>query len=226
MTLVVGIIAKDGIVLASDSRMTTSTVTSNDTVEKIVNLNERFAIGIAGDGNLGIHLLKLIKDDLNFNVGIVKLVEQMRVELKKKFDEYYSNEPNPANRGALNLLVVGYDKDNENPEVYELHSRDNFIPRSSSTGFNSIGIPFISDYILNRFYEKEITVKQAEILAAFCVSETGSQSHEVGGDIKVASFSKSKAFALLTASDIITIKAKCETFYKGNKSKFYPETEG
>ena len=61
MTLVVGIIAKDGIVLASDSRMTTSKITSNDTVEKIVNLNEKFAIGIAGDGNLGIHLLKLIK---------------------------------------------------------------------------------------------------------------------------------------------------------------------
>jgi 20S proteasome, alpha and beta subunits len=225
MTLVVGLIAKDGVVLASDSRMTTSTITSNDTVEKLVKLDSHIAVGIAGDGNLGIHLLKLIKDDLNFAVGIVKLVEQIRKMLKEKFDEYYSNQPDPSKRESLTLLVVGYEKDQDRPEVYELQSRDNFIPRSSSTGFNCIGIPFISEYILNRFYEKEITVKQAEILAAFCVEETGSQSHEVGGDIKVASFSRTKNFSLLTSSDINLIKEKCQTFHSGNKSKFYPETE-
>ncbi|HEV8515980.1 MAG TPA: hypothetical protein VGQ59_22020 [Cyclobacteriaceae bacterium] len=224
MTLVVGLIAKDGVVLASDSRMS-STITSNDTVEKIVNLDEHIAVGIAGDGTLGIHLLKLIKNDLDFKAGIVKLVEQIRKLLKDKFDEYYSNEPDPTKRESLTFLIVGYEKDNDRPEVYELKSRDNFIPRPSSTGFNCIGIPYISEYLLNRFYEKEITVKQAEILAAFCVEETESQSHEVGGDIKVASFSKTKSFSLKTPSDISLIKEKCLTFHKGNKSKFYPESE-
>jgi 20S proteasome subunit alpha 5 len=224
MTLVVGIIAKDGVVLASDSRVS-STLTSNDTVEKIISLDEHIAVGIAGDGNLGIHLLKLIKDELNFKAGIVKLVEQIRKQLKDKFEDYYSNEPDPSKREVLVFLIVGYEKDNDHPEVYELRSSDNFIPRPSSTGFNCIGIPVIAEYILNRFYEKEITTKQAEILSTFCIQETGSQSHEVGGDIKVATFSASKKFSLLTATDIKNITTKCTTFHKGNKSKFYPENE-
>jgi 20S proteasome alpha/beta subunit len=224
MTLVVGVIAKDGFVLASDSRMT-SAITSNDTVEKIVKLTDHIAIGLSGDGTLGIHLVKLISEELDFSLSIVKLVEMIRRLLKERFDDYYSNEPEPSKRQSLTLLIIGYDKNSDQPAVYELTSLDNFIPRPSSTGFNCIGIPYIAEYILNRFYEKEITTKQAEVLAAFCISETQSQSHEVGGDIKVASFTKNKAFAMLTAIDMAAIGEKCKTFHIGNKTKFYPETE-
>lgn len=77
MTLVVGLIAKDGIVLASDSRMT-SEITSNDTVKKILKLNDRNALGVAGDGTLGIHFLEVIHDKLTFEHGIVDLVEEIR----------------------------------------------------------------------------------------------------------------------------------------------------
>lgn len=220
MTLVVGIIAKDGVVLASDSRVS-SGFTSNDTVDKIISLNEHTAVGIAGDGNLGIHLFNLLKPELRLDEGIFKLVEQIREFLKKKFDEYFAGEP--EKRSQLYLMVVGYEKDNTTPQVYELLSEDNFIPRPSSVGFNCIGIPVIAEYILNRFYEKEITSEQAQVLSTFCIEETVSQSHAVGGDIKVATFSATKQFSIISSKDMAEIRKRCNNFHQGNKSKFYPE---
>ena len=83
MTLVVGIIAKDGAVLASDSRMTSSSISSNDTVDKIIKLGDNIAIGISGDGGLGVHLLKLIKEteQLDYSSSIILLVERLRESL-------------------------------------------------------------------------------------------------------------------------------------------------
>ena len=225
MTLVVGIIAKDGIVLASDSRMT-SEITSNDNVEKILKLGEHGAVGVCGDGTLGLHMLKVISEDFNYeSMGIVKLVEKFREKGKEKFEDYFSHQQDPAKRPLLTFLIAGYEKNTNQPEIYELSSKDNFVPRPAPTGHACIGIPYIADYLLNRFYEKTITVKQAEILASFCIMETESQSHDVGGDIKVASISTSKNFSTLSTKEIDAIKEKNKVFHFGNKSKFYPEEE-
>jgi 20S proteasome alpha/beta subunit len=220
MTLVVGIIAKDGIVLASDSRMT-SGITSNDTIQKIFKLNERSAVGVSGDGTLGIHFLEVITDELTFEKGILNLVEQIRVKGKEKFDDYFGHQP-PKDRPILRFLIAGYTKDNK-PKLYELSSNDNFVPRPSSTGFDCMGIPYFAEYLLNRFYESEINVKQAQILAAFCVQETSSQAHGVGGEIKMASFSTSKSYAELTPTELNEIQKVCGSLHVMNKSKFYPE---
>jgi 20S proteasome alpha/beta subunit len=220
MTLVVGIIAKDGIVLASDSRMT-SGITSNDTIQKIFKLNERSAVGVSGDGTLGIHFLEVITDELTFEKGILNLVEQIRVKGKEKFNDYFEHL-DPNDRPILKLLIAGYTKDNK-PKLYELSSNDNFVPRPSSTGFDCMGIPYFAEYLLNRFYENEITMKQAQILAAFCVQETSSQAHGVGGDIKMASFSTSKTYSELTPTEINEIQKVCGGLHVLNKSKFYPE---
>jgi 20S proteasome alpha/beta subunit len=206
--------------MASDSRIS-SGISSNDSVDKILQLDSQTAVGIAGDGNLGIHLFNLIKPQLRFKEGIFKVVEQIRELLKKQFEEYYSGRV-PEDK-ALNLLVVGYDPASSTPHVYQLLSEDGFIPRPSSVGFNCIGIPFIADYILNRFYEKEITTEQAQLLSTFCIEETVSQSHAVGGDIKVATFSPSKTFSILSPKAISDIRRQCQGFHQGNKAKFYPE---
>lgn len=220
MTLVIGIIAKDGIVLASDSRMTGS-ITMNDTVRKVLKLDDHNALGVAGDGTLGIHFMETITDDLTFEKGIVNLVEQIRLKGKEKFDDYFEHQE-PKDRPGLTFLIAGYTKSGE-PRLYELSSNDNFVPRPSSTGFDCTGVPYFAEYLLNRFYEKEINVKQAEVLAAFCIMETSSQARGVGGDIKIASFSPTKVYTELTLAQIGEIKLRCNNLHVGNKSKFYPE---
>lgn len=225
MTLVVGIIAKDGVVIASDSRMT-SEITSNDNVDKILKLGEHSAVGISGDGTLGLHMLKVISEDFNYDAhGIVKLVEKFREKGKEKFEDYFSHQQDPSRRPTLTFLIAGYEKNTNQAEIYELSSKDNFVPRPAPIGHACIGIPYIADYLLNRFYEKQITVKQAEVLAAFCIMETETQSHDVGGDIKIASISSDKSFSTLSLREIEAIKEKNKIFHTGNKSKFYPEEE-
>jgi len=220
MTLTICIKAKDGIILASDSRAS-SYFTSNDTVIKIFKLDEHNAVGIAGDGELAMHFFDIIVGGLNFGAGISKLAEQMRKEGKGKFDEFFSHQE-PKDRPDLSILLAGYTKDN-NPEIYRLSSKDNFVPRKSTTGFDCIGIPVIAEYLLNRLYEPDITSINATELAAFCIKETGSQDQRVGGPIQIATFSNTKEYTSLSREEIDKINSKCDQIRIVQKGNFYPE---
>ncbi|MBI4647127.1 MAG: hypothetical protein HY738_11190 [Bacteroidia bacterium] len=220
MTLTICIKAKDGIILASDSRAS-SYFTSNDTVIKIFKLDEHNAIGIAGDGELAMHFFDIISGDLNFGTGISKLAEQLREAGKKNFNEFFSHQE-PKDRPDLSILLAGYTKDNI-PEIYRLTSKDNFVPRKSTTGFDCIGIPVIAEYLLNRLYEHDITTLNAAELAAFCIKETSSQDKRVGGPLQIATFSNTKEYALLSQEDIAMIDKKCDQIRIVQKGSFYPE---
>ncbi len=220
MTLVVGIIAKNGIVLAADSRMSAQ-ITSNDNIQKVFKLNDHNAVGMSGDGTIGIHFLEVIAVMLTFEKGIVDLVEQIRKLGKEQFEEYFSHQQ-PKERPGLTFLIAGYTKDGD-PRIYQLSSNDNFVPRPSSTGFNCIGVPYFADYLLNRFYQSEISMTQAQVLAAFCIKETESQSHQVGGEIKIAAFSDKNSYSELPQITVAKIQEQCSNFHILNKNKFYPE---
>lgn len=220
MTLTICIIAKDGIVLASDSRAS-SFLTSNDTVKKIFKLDDHNAVGIAGDGPLAMHFFDTISSELNFRNGISVLAEQMRSLGKARFDEFFSHQA-PKDRPSLNIVLGGYMPDGK-PEIYTLNSNDNFVPRRSPTGFECIGIPIIANYLLNRLYEPEITIQHAAELATFCIKETSSQDNRVGGPTQIASFSITKQYAELSRDEIDKMEKKCDQFRLLQKGNFYPE---
>lgn len=220
MTLTICIVAKDGIVFASDSRAS-SFLTSNDTVKKIFKLDEHSAVGIAGDGPLAMHFFDTISNELNFRNGVSVLVEQMRSLGKSKFNEFFSHQE-PKDRPSLSIILAGYMLNNK-PEIYTLNSNDNFVPRKSPVGFECIGIPIIANYLLNRLYEPEITTQHAAELAAFCIKETSSQDNRVGGPIQIASFSNVKQYSELFRDEIDTIEKRCDQFRLLQKGNFYPE---
>lgn len=220
MTLTICIKAKDGIVLASDSRAS-SFLTSNDTVKKLFGLDSHTAIGIAGDGSLAMHLIDTISSQLNYRNGITNLAEQLRSLGKKQFDEFFSHLI-PEKRPELTILLAGYNVDK--PEIYRLESTDNFVPRKNPTGFDCVGIPIIANYLLNRVYEHEVSVEHATEMAAFCIKETGSQDRRVGGPIQIATFSDTKAYAELSKEEIDKISDRCEKYSLLHKGNFYPES--
>lgn len=220
MTLTICIIAKDGIILASDSRAS-SFLTSNDTVKKIFKLDDHNAVGIAGDGPLAMHFFDVISSDLNFRNGISNLAEQLRTHGKDKFNDFFSHQ-DPKDRPSLSIVLAGYTPEDK-PEIYLLNSNDNFVPRKSPTGFECIGIPIIANYLLNRLYEPEITTTHAAELATFCIKETSSQDNRVGGPTQIATFSTAKGYAELTKEEITKIEDKCDQFRLLQKGNFYPE---
>ncbi len=220
MTLAICIIAKDGVVIGSDSRAS-SYLTSNDTVKKIFKLNSYNAVGISGDGPLAMHLFDLVVPELEFKEGISSLAEQLRKKSKEKFDDFFSHQE-PEKRPGLSIILSGYSQTGKS-EIYLLNSEDNFVPRKSPTGFECIGIPIIAEYILNRFYEPEITTNYAAELATFCIKETSSQDNRVGGPVQIAIFSNEKPYVELLRSDIAKLELECEQIRLAQKSRFYPE---
>lgn len=220
MTLVIGLKAKDGVVLASDSRAS-STITSNDTVQKIFKLGEHSAIGIAGDGGLAMYFLDQIKPNLNHGTGISDLAEQVRKKGKLTFNDFFEHL-DPQKRPSLWLLLIGYNMDNK-AEMYTLHSGDNFVPRKGVTGFQCIGVPYIADYLLNRLYESDIKIDAGAEMSVLCIQETGSQDRGVGGPTHVATFSETKSFSEMSTSEVEKLKQKAEQFQISQKNRFYPE---
>jgi len=220
MTLVIGLKAKDGVVLASDSRAS-SVITSNDTVQKIFKLGDYSAIGIAGDGGLAMYFLDQIKAGLNHGTGISDLAEQVRRKGKETFNDFFEHLA-PEKRPPLSLLLIGYALDNK-PEMYTLKSSDNFVPRKGVTGFECIGVPYIADYLLNRLYESEIKVDAGAEMAVLCIQETSSQDRSVGGPTHIATFSPTKSFKEMSIPDIEKLKEKAEQFQISQKNRFYPE---
>lgn len=220
MTLVIGLKAKDGVVIASDSRAS-STITSNDTVQKIFKLGEHSAIGIAGDGGLAMYFLDQIKGGLDHTKGILDLAEQIRIKGKEKFNDFFEHLT-PKQRPSLSLLLIGYTLDNK-PEMYTLQSEDNFVPRKGVTGFECIGIPYIADYLLNRLYESDIKTESGAEMCVLCIQETGSQDRSVGGPTHIATFSATKSFQEMSLPEIEKLKQKTEQFRISQKTGFYPE---
>lgn len=224
MTLTICILAKDGMVLASDSRAS-SFLTSNDTVKKIFKLDEHNAVGIAGDGPLAMHFFDVISSQLNFRNGISNLAEQLRVLGKNRFDDFFSHQ-DPKDRPSLTIILAGYMQNGNSDnggQIYTLNSNDNFVPRKSTTGFECIGIPIIANYLLNRLYEPGISNKHAAELATFCIKETGSQDNRVGGPTQIATFSNIKGYSELSKEEIERIEKKCDQFRLLQKGNFYPE---
>ncbi len=220
MTLVIGLKAKDGIVIASDSRAS-SDITSNDKVQKIFQLGEHSAIGIAGDGGLAMYFLDQIKPGLNHGTGIVDLAEQIRKKGKELFNDYFEHLQ-PGERPSLQLLLIGYTNDAK-AEIYTLRSTDNFVPRKGVTGFESIGVPYFADYLLNRLYEPDIKTEAGVELCVLCIEETNSQHRGVGEANRVATFSNINPFVELPQAKIKELREKAQKFQIGQKSKFYPE---
>jgi 20S proteasome alpha/beta subunit len=219
MTLTACIKTKDGIILASDSKAS-STITSNDTVKKIFKLDDHTAVGIAGDGPLALYLLETISKELNFQAGIFGVTEKFRELAKKHFDEWFSHQP-PLERPGLDIILAGYN--GSDAEIYRLNSNDNFVPRKCPTGFECIGVPYIAEYLLNRLYEPEVTSEQALTMATFCIKETSTQHRGVGGPTQLAQFSPTKSFSMVSLEKIREIEGLCVNLHVVQKASFYPE---
>jgi 20S proteasome alpha/beta subunit len=238
MTLAIGIIANDSLVLASDSRATIGDVrgltTVNDTVQKIFKITDFCGLAIAGDGGLATSLfdaflweLKKEKDFNNFSVD--EIVNLLRTVWINKYDQWFPYLK-PEDRPGLAILVCGYRKNIEGkldtPLIYSLSSFTHFAPSTDIMGFQTIGVIPLAVYLLNRLYTRnDIELKSAMELAAFCITETASQDGKVGGELQLASFSKNNPFRVLEQNKIDIIKKRCEEFRKNLRNPFYAKEE-
>ena len=236
MTLAISLIAKDGIAVASDSRVTSGDprgpTTVNDTVKKIFELGDFCSLTIAGDGGLGASLIDVIYYELHKNpvyrsLSVDEMLNLAKDWAIKKYNEWFPNM-SYEERPTLHIIISGYRKDISNsnfiesPEIFTLYSERNFAPhRWTLLGFMAIGISPLATYLLNTLYTKEITLKHALELAAFAILETASQDGKVGKDIQLASFSLSQPFKLYSQDEIYEYIYQADRHRDNLKKAFY-----
>lgn len=239
MTLIVGLIAKDGIVLTTDSRMTTgnpqtSTIQSNDTVKKIFKISDHCAMGISGSGETCVTLVeefqKEIAKDKKKTISVLEIADRFRQLCINRYSDWFKRLPPDSERiPDFSVLVCGYMADKNNnlkiPRIVRLQSYTQFAPMTTTTGFATLGIPTIANYLLNRLYLRDtITLEQALTLGAFCIIETISQDGRVGGKLQAATFSNIKKYEDLGEKEINELSVRCDEVLKSSfQVSFYKE---
>jgi 20S proteasome alpha/beta subunit len=88
------------------------------------------------------------------------------------------------------------------PMLYTLISQLDFVPSLSNYGFAIIGVPQYAIYLLNRLYSKDMLLRSAIELAAYCISETATQDGKVGGDIQMAEVTPKNGFKAYTKKEV------------------------
>lgn len=231
MTLIVGLIAKDGIVLTSDSRMTSgnpavASTQSNDTVRKIFRITDHCAMGISGSGEIGVSLIEDFQAEIdklnNQLLTVMDIAERFRSHCSSKYESWFRRLPVESERiPDFNVLVCGYanlvDGKLTNPKIIRMGSYTQFAPMTTTTGFATLGIPTIATYLLNRLYLRdEISLDQALTLAAFCIIETESQDGRVGGILQAAMLSNTDNFNEVDEKQINELTTRCNEVLKNS----------
>ncbi|MDD5730227.1 MAG: hypothetical protein PHN57_03760 [Candidatus Omnitrophica bacterium] len=236
MTLAIGIIAKDGVAIASDSRVTSGDprgpTNVNDTVKKIFDLGDFCGLAIAGDGGLGSSVIDVIYYELHKNpdyrfLSVDETLRLCRDISISKYNEWFK-QVNYEDRPTLHLILTGFRKNIANaafintPEIFTLHSERNFAPhRWTLLGFMAIGITPLATYLLNTLYTKEITLQHALELATFAILETSTQDGKVGKDIQLASFSLEAPFRMYSQEEVNEFTSTAERHRMDLRKAFY-----
>lgn len=218
MSLAIAIQTKDGIAIASDSRGTfgdpRGVTGANDTIQKVYGLSRYTAMAVAGANEIGATLLDQLIPTIkekNFE-GIDAILDSTWKFFRDKYEEWF--RPLPAmpspqaphlQRPGLIAILTGYrTKGNApaQPMIYTLMSQLGFVPCLSNYGFAIIGIPPYAIYLLNRLYSKDMSLRSAIELAAYCISETATQDGKVGGPIQIAEITPKNGFLAYTKGEV------------------------
>lgn len=237
MSLAITIQTNEGIVVASDSRGTfgdpRGVTGANDTIQKVYGLTKYTAMAVAGANEIGATLLDLLlpiikQENLK---GIDDVLRATRELFGSKYNEWFPNlpaMPSPQaphlQRPGLVVILAGYRTSNGEPAqpmLFNLISQLSFVPSLSNYGFAIIGVPQYAIYLLNRLYSKDMSLRSAIELAAYCISETATQDGKVGGAIQIAEVTVKDGFKAYTKEEVNDITEENKKQSQSLQSLFF-----
>jgi len=192
-TLIITLRAKDGIVLAGDSRGTVGDprglTAMRDTETKLFKLSTYVGLGISGSSELAASLVDVLNPKIEQGKleHIDAIMGKTREVAKQCYDDWFAKFPLKDRPGLL-LTLCGYEKamGKSEPKTYLLGSVMDFAPQLFPDGNCLAGVVQYAVYLMHRFYDPSMTCEQACRLAAYLITETATQDPKVGGTIKMA----------------------------------------
>ncbi len=188
-TSIVGIVCKDGIVLAGDRQVTAGTIAISKNECKIAEVNEYLIFAGAGTASDLVMLKKLVRAELRLKELKSKQRPTVREGASLIGMLAYNNIRQPTMIPFIaGTLVAGYNKDGT-CELYTIEPAGTVIKVEEYDANFSSGMPFILG-LLERRYDKNLTVKQGVELAIECIKSSTQRDTGSGFGIDVFTITK------------------------------------
>ena len=186
-TTTVGIVCKDGIVLAADKRATSGYLIAFKKFQKIVSITDSIAVTTAGTVSDVQLLIKYIKAELNLKrirtgrENTVKEAANLLAMLVYNNIRKFSVIP-----GISHFLIAG--KDDSGHYLYDLAPDGSIVEIDD---FVSSGSGSVMSYgVLEGLYKKNITVEDGAKLGVQCINASIRRDIASGNGVDVATITK------------------------------------
>lgn len=210
MSIGIAIAARDGVVLAADSRGTIGdargpTVIIED-MQKVFQITSRCGMVVAGIAEMTDAILAEAQRVLAIVHGTAEpptsdvVAALSQAALAFWGQRGYLQVP-PEQRPSLQFLVGGVDDDGH-PVIRTLHSAQNFAVLTVQNGFSVIGVPLFGYYWLSRTYSRDMSMQEARALAPFVIAEAATQDGKIGGSVAMASITQASGWNMIGPEEL------------------------
>ncbi len=181
-TTTVGMVCKDGVVVATETRATMGTLIAHKATKKLYKIDEHIALataGLVGD-------LQVLARYLNAEANLYRLKREMKMPVKsaatlmsnilnqRKFYPYY-----------VQLILGGYDE--TGGHVYSLDAAGGAIPDKYTA--SGSGSPYVFG-VLEDNYKDGLSIDEGINLAIRSITAATNRDSASGGDINIAIINK------------------------------------
>jgi len=181
-TTTLGMVCKEGVVIATETRATMGTLIAHKGTKKLYKIDEHLALataGLVGD-------LQVLARYLNAEANLYRLKRDMKMPVEsaatlmsnimnqRKFYPYY-----------VQLILGGYDQ--TGGHVYSLDAAGGAIPDKYTSGGS--GSPYVFG-VLEDLYKDDITVEQGIDIAIRAIKAAKSRDSASGGKTNIAVIDK------------------------------------
>lgn len=188
-TSLVGIVCKDGVVLGADRRVTAGTLVMDKSYAKIMNVNDRVLVAYTG----GVADAQLVNKLIAAEMRLKQLKTRDTPTIKETAHllsmMVYRNIRTPSMIPAIvGTLIGGVDEDG-NVELYTIEPAGGVYKVKEYDANFSSGMPYILG-LLERQYNKELSVKEGIDLAKECLKSSTQRDVGSGNGIDVFTITK------------------------------------
>ncbi len=186
-TTTVGIICKDGIILAADNRATAGTLIANKKVQKVVQVSDYMAMTTAGL----VSDIQLFTKIIKAQIMLLKLRKGKEPSVKEAANMLgnlaYSNIRRPSMiPGIVGFLFGGHDKSGQH--LYEL-TFDGTVLEADGYATDGSGSTVVLG-VLETLYKENMTLQQGVELAEKCIQTAIQRDSATGNGIHIAVITK------------------------------------
>jgi len=185
-TTILGIVCKDGVVMASDRQVTLGqSIVGNKDLQKTNPLNDYVVISWAGTMSDAQRLSKLMAAELRLK----ELRSKSRATIKQTANYSFSNLRQPSMIPAtVGVLLGGFDE-NGNTSLYSIGMDGSIKQVSDYDASVGSGMPYVLG-LFERQYKKDITVQEGIELAKEALKSSTQRDTASGYGIDVFAITK------------------------------------